>query len=233
MMTPTVKWIMPAVDQAFTMAGKWPASPETTSEGTSFLHAVIPGTAGETKGAPIPTTQIALFRGINVGKAKRVAMADLRTLLEKLGYGDVRTLLNSGNVVFTTRSAAASDAADRIGKAMTRDLGVTARITVITAAVLDAAIKDNPLVKPSRDPSRLLVTFLADPKDRKQLKPLVEQDWATEGFVLGKHAAYLWCPEGILQSRAAKALEKALGDRATSRNWATMLKLQALAADTQ
>jgi uncharacterized protein (DUF1697 family) len=54
-------------------------------------------------------THVALLRGINVGKAKRVAMADLRALLEELGYADVRTLLNSGNVVFTAPRAAKGD----------------------------------------------------------------------------------------------------------------------------
>jgi uncharacterized protein (DUF1697 family) len=62
--------------------------------------------------------QVALLRGINVGRAKRVAMADLRALVESLGYGDARTLLNSGNVVFAVPAAAKGDAASRIEKSL-------------------------------------------------------------------------------------------------------------------
>src|SRR5881628_2807318 len=99
---------------------------------------------------------VALIRGINVGRAKRVAMADLRALVEDLGYGDVRTLLNSGNVVFTAPRAGRG-AADRIEKALAARLGVPARVTVLTAAELAAAISENPLREVAKDPSRLLV----------------------------------------------------------------------------
>src|SRR2546430_842476 len=90
--------------------------------------------------------QVALIRGINVGRAKRVAMADLRALVEDLGYADVRTLLNSGNVVFTTRRAAPSNAAARMEKALAARLAVSARVTVITAGELAAAVAENPLL---------------------------------------------------------------------------------------
>src|SRR5262245_4461223 len=108
-------------------------------------------------------TCIALLRGINVGKAKRVAMADLRKLVEGLGYRDVRTLLNSGNVVFTAPRAAANAAA-RIEKAMAADLGVSARVTVVTAAQLTAAVTGSPLGKVADDPSRFLIGFFRDPE---------------------------------------------------------------------
>ena len=69
-------------------------------------------------------THVALLRGINVGRAKRVAMADLRSLVERLGYTDVRTLLNSGNVVFTSTSARSGGAEARIEAAIAARLGV-------------------------------------------------------------------------------------------------------------
>jgi len=170
--------------------------------------------------------QIALLRGINVGRAKRVAMADLRALVEDLGYGDVRTLLNSGNVVFTTPRAAASAARARIQQALATKLGVSARVTVLSAEELAAAITDNPLLKIADDPSRLLVAVLGDPADRPKLKPLLKEDWAAEVLAIGTRVAYLWCPDGILASRLAEAVNRVLGDGVTARNWATMLKLQ-------
>src|SRR5437867_6352131 len=171
---------------------------------------------------------VALIRGINVGKAKRVAMADLRALVEDLGYGDVRTLLNSGNVVFTAPASARKSSAGRIEKAITERLGISARVTALTAAELDAVVAENPLAKVATDPSRLFVTVLTDPADRGRLEPLVRQRWNPDVFAVGTRVAYLWCPEGMLESRLVKAVNRALGAGATTRNWATVRKLHAL-----
>lgn len=175
--------------------------------------------------------QVALIRGINVGRAKRVAMADLRALVEGLGYGDVRTLLNSGNVVFDAPVADPGDAAARIEAAMAGRLGVGARVTVLAASELAAAVADNPLREVADDPSRLLVTVLSNPEDRTRLEPLTRQDWTPERLAVGDRVAYLWCPRGILLSRLPGAVGRLLGDAATTRNWATLTKLHALAGD--
>jgi uncharacterized protein (DUF1697 family) len=171
---------------------------------------------------------VALIRGINVGRAKRVAMADLRSLVEGLGYRDVRTLLNSGNVVFTVPGAARKNHAARIEGAMTERLGVSARVTVLTAEELAAVVAENPLGKVADDPSRLLVTVLIDPADRKGLLPLARKDWKPEALGVGTRAAYVWCPKSMLDSPLFAAVTRLLGDRATTRNWATVTKLHAL-----
>jgi uncharacterized protein (DUF1697 family) len=175
-------------------------------------------------------TQIALLRGINVGKAKRVAMADLREIVESLGFSDVQTLLNSGNVVFASAKKVTGDPAARIEKALTARTGITARVTVLGAAELATIVDDNPLLRVAKDPSRMLVTVLTQPADRAKLAPLVKEKWAPEALALGKRVAYLWCPKGVLESRAAAAVQRALGDAMTSRNWATILKLHAMAS---
>lgn len=174
------------------------------------------------------TWHVALLRGINVGRAKRVAMADLRALIENLGYGDVRTLLNSGNVVFSASAVAGVKAAARIEDSLTAKLGVTARVTILTAAELAGVVAENPLLAMANDPSRLLVAVLSDPTDRAKLEPLLDQDWAPDALALGRRAAYVWCAGGILESRLAQAVGRALGSAVTSRNWATILKLHAL-----
>jgi uncharacterized protein (DUF1697 family) len=171
---------------------------------------------------------VALIRGINVGKAKRVAMSDLRALAEDLGYLEVRTLLNSGNVVFTVPASDRKGPAARIEKAITARLGISARVTVLTAAELAAVVVGNPLGKIADDPSRLLVTFLTDPADRKRLLPLAKQDWTPDVLSVGARAAYLWCPRTMLESRLVVAVSRLLGDGATTRNWATVTKLHAL-----
>ena len=173
---------------------------------------------------------IALLRGINVGRAKRVAMADLRKVLSDMGFGDVRTLLNSGNVVFDCNAADAADSAARIEEALVLKLGVPAKVTVIEAAQLAEIVNENSLQEMASDHSRLLVAVLNRPdEDRGKLEPLARQSWQPEAFALGRHAAYIWCPDGVLTSRAAAAMGKALGDAVTSRNWSTISKLHAMA----
>jgi uncharacterized protein (DUF1697 family) len=175
------------------------------------------------------TRQIALLRGINVGKAKRIAMSDLRDVVESLGYTDVRTLLNSGNVVFTSVAAERGDPAARIEQAIEKKLGVSSRVTVITAAELAAAVKANPLGKVADNPSRYLIAVWQTAADRKRLEPLTKKDWTPDAFALGKRVAYLWCPNSILDSPLAVAVGRELRDAVTMRNWATMTKLLALA----
>ena len=173
---------------------------------------------------------VALLRGINVGKAKRVAMADLRALVESLGYDDVQTLLNSGNVLFSAPKTTPATAAARIEKALAAQLGVSARVTAVSAEEVAEIVAANPLGAVATDPSRLLVAVFADEASCRALLPLAARDWAPDALALGRRAAYLWCAAGALDSPLSKAAGKAWGDAATTRNWATMLKLLALAA---
>lgn len=175
-------------------------------------------------------THVALLRGINVGRAKRVAMADLRALVTALGYLDVRTLLNSGNIVFTAPRAARGDPGARIEQAIAKRLGVTTRVTVLTAQELAAIVRDNPLRQHAGEPSRLQVAVLSDSADRARLKPLAGRDWAPEALAVGGRACYLWCPRGQIESPVAEAVGRALGDAVTTRNWATITKLHLLAS---
>jgi uncharacterized protein (DUF1697 family) len=179
---------------------------------------------------PAKDTRIALIRGINVGKAKRVAMAELREELEKIGYEDVRTMLNSGNVVFTLPAKSNGEPDARVEEVLEKRLKVPAKVVVLTAAEVAEAIEGNPLLKHAEgDPARFLVATLAARVDRKGLAALAKQDWAPDAFALGKRVAYLWCADGILASKMLAAFNRATGDAATTRNWTTMVKLRALA----
>jgi len=164
------------------------------------------------------TWHVALFRGISVGRAKRVAMADLRELIEGLGYGEVRTLLNSGIVLFTAPDANAGKAASRIEESLAAKLDISAKVTVLTAAELASIVAENPLLEIADDPSRMLVAVLNDPTDRAKLVPRLKQDWAPDVLAVGVRASYLWCSGGILESRLLQAVGRLLGDAATTRN---------------
>lgn len=170
---------------------------------------------------------VALFRGINVGKAKRMAMADLRVLLARLGYTQVKTLLSSGNAVFTA-AGAASAIARRIRAEVAKELGVDAAVIVKSAAEVAGMIAGNALVKIATDDSRLLVAAVQDDAALAAAGKIAGRRFGDERIHVGRHAAYLWCAHGILESEAIGPLFAALEDHCTTRNWGTLKKIHAL-----
>jgi len=171
---------------------------------------------------------VALLRGINVGKAKRIAMADLRALLESLGCTQVRTLLNSGNAVFDSSRSAQAKLAQTIQSAIAKNLGVDTFVIVKSAHDFSQVVAGNALAKHCTDSSRLLVALTQNEQVLETLTALGQADWGAEALHVGSHAAYVWCADGILQSTAAVALMKGLADAGTTRNWATVEKINAL-----
>jgi len=171
---------------------------------------------------------VALLRGINVGKVRRVPMAELRNLLAALGYRDVQTLLNSGNAIFESTTRSTPTHAHRIETALAESFGIETHVIVKSAADLAAICAENELAAIATDPSRLLVACTARAGDLRSLELLAPLTRPPEKFLLGRHAAYLWCPNGILESRAAQALLGKAGLVATSRNWATLGRIVTL-----
>ena len=177
-------------------------------------------------------TFVALLRGVNVGKAKRVPMAELRALLLGLGYTGVATLLNSGNAVFrATDGAPAKHAAD-IAAAIASTFKIEVPVIVKSAGELAAIVSENPINAPASEHSRLLVAFVQDTTALRGLAAIEPLVVAPEQFAVGKRAAYLLCATGILESRAGEAFLGNAGRSATTRNWATTLKLKALAIES-
>lgn len=170
-------------------------------------------------------THIALLRGINVGTAKRIAMADLKRIVESLGCTGVKTLLNSGNVVFTTRRKVTGAALE---KAIHDDTGVDSRTTVLSATELKTVMRENALLGLATDPSRLLVYVPSDAGALSVFNALQGSDWAPEVLAVGTRAAYAWTPEGVLAGKLFEHVNRQFRDTVTARNWATMLKLEAL-----
>jgi uncharacterized protein (DUF1697 family) len=170
---------------------------------------------------------IALLRGINVGRAKRIAMAQLRGLFVDLGHEDVRTLLNSGNVLFRCTRPNTGKLALTIQNAIADTCGFSAPVTVITAKDLAAIVRDNPLLRIAVDPAKHLVAFVAHPRSLGPLRSLMEESWAPDALAIGSQAAYLWCAAGVLDSKLSQMFARRAGETVTTRNWATVLKLQA------
>lgn len=170
---------------------------------------------------------LALLRGINVGRAKRVGREDLRQAFADLGYTEIRTHLNSGNVVFTSSRRLGANAAVRLEETVRDRTGVSTRMILLTEAELATIWTDCPLLKLANNPARLLVAVTFSPAQIKKLQRLARTDWEPEALALGRHAAYLWSPEGVITSALFKAVDRELHDEVTTRNWSTLTRLAA------
>ena len=173
----------------------------------------------------MPATHIALLRGINVGKAKRIAMADLKSVVESLGGTGVKTLLNSGNVVFTTTRVITGP---KLRQAILDVTGVDSRTTVLTADEWRTVMRENPLLAVAHDPTRLVTYVTSDAQALPKLDALQSTSWAPEILAIGSRAAYVWSPDGLLAGKLFERIGTLLRDDVTSRNWATMMKIEAL-----
>ena len=171
---------------------------------------------------------VALLRGINVGRNKRIAMPELRAALEAAGYGDVRTLLVSGNVVLTAETDDPRDVAAGVERVVLERFGHDVRVVVRTAAELAAVAAACPMPGPP-DGSRFMIAFLAEPVGEDLPAPPADaigddRWWARPGEV------YVWCPAGLIDSPAMAHLERVTKGvtHTTVRNWNTVAKLAAL-----
>ena len=177
------------------------------------------------------TTQIAFLRGINVGGHKKVAMSDLRDFVAALGFADVRSLLQTGNLVF--RGDAPTGAGlERLleAEAETR-LGLDTTFVVRTARQLSQVIDGNPFAEAAaRDPAHLVVIFLKDVPTPRAVKALRAAIDGPETVSADGKQLYVVYPAGIGRSRLTnKLIEGKLATRGTGRNWNTVLKLAVLA----
>jgi uncharacterized protein (DUF1697 family) len=156
-------------------------------------------------------------------------MSDLRDFMVELGHTNVRTLLNSGNVLFQSKRSDVAKIGAGIEAAIAANCGFSAAVTVITAQQLDHIVDENPLLHAVDDHARHLVAFVTHPKHLEVLRPMLEQSWKPDALAITKRTAYLWCSTGILDSKLLKAFSRMAGTTVTTRNWATVLKLQAAA----
>ena len=169
------------------------------------------------------TRYAAMLRGINLGARNRVAMPALRELFEAMGFTDVATYVQSGNVVFT---ASAKPNASDIAKRIAKDLDATSPVLIRSAAELAKIVKGVPF---TGDASAFHVTLLEDKPKAADVKGIDAERYAPDEFkVVGKDV-YLRCPKGYGVSKLSNALfEKKLGTVATTRNWNTITALRDL-----
>ncbi|MEO8744107.1 MAG: DUF1697 domain-containing protein [Candidatus Dormiibacterota bacterium] len=178
-------------------------------------------------------TYVILLRGINVGRNRRLAMADLRELLAGLGATDVRTHLNSGNAVFTSTVTNARRLERDVEEAIEISLGMTVRCMLRTGAEMRAVVEGNPLRGIASDGSRLLALFLSVAPDPRLVTAHNPLTLDPDRVRIGDRVIYQWCPDGFLAAPPVGGyVEKHLGVGVTARNWNTVTKLADLATST-
>jgi uncharacterized protein (DUF1697 family) len=178
-----------------------------------------------------PMRQIVLLRGINIGPHNRIAMPALREQLAGAGFGDVRTYVQSGNVVLSSDASPdrlAAECRALIAEAFGLDIAVVVR----TRADLAEVVRRDPLGAVAETPKRYQVTFLAQALAADAVGKLAALAVAGERFEAIGRELYAWHPEGVARSRLATALSgKGLGVAATARNWTTVTTLLDMAAE--
>jgi len=173
-------------------------------------------------------TYVAFLRGINVGRAKQVAMSDVREIVESLGYENVRTLLRSGNVVFSGPAKASPKMAEALTAAIDTRLRMNVGVVIRTADELAAIVSANPLPDAEADGSRLHVMFLADTPTAAERSALDAETFEPDVVRPLGREIYAWYPNGMSGSDTALRLAKLVRTLNTDRNWNTVTKLLAM-----
>lgn len=177
---------------------------------------------------PAATRYVALLRGVNLGGNRRVAMPDLRRVVAGLGYDDVVTYINSGNVVFTATTGGAEDHAASIAHALAAELDLSTPVIVRSADHLQATVDANPYHE--ADPSRVMVVFLdrelTDDQRRDAAARAAAAASPSEEVTVGPDVVYLHLPDGFGRSRLGANLDRTTGAAVgTARNLRTTVKL--------
>lgn len=175
---------------------------------------------------------VALLQGINVGRNRRIAMADLRALVEGLGYVEVNTHLNSGNVVFAAEGGTNAELAATIEEAIAAELGLDVPVVVRSGEELARIVAENPFPEAAADPKTLHVTFLSAEPAPERVAALAEVERGEDDYRVAGADVYLFYPNKTTGARfMPTGLGKALGVVATSRNWRTVTRLAEMARD--
>ena len=173
---------------------------------------------------------VALLRGINVGPRKRIAMAELRRLVVEQGHVNVRTYVNSGNVVFDSSGTDPIAIASGIETALRETIGQPVPVIVRSAAEMAATVANNPFPERALEPTVLHVSFLGATPDSALVDALGHVEKGEDDYRVVGRDVYLSYPNGVSGAVfMANGFDRALAVTSTSRNWRTVTKLAAMA----
>jgi uncharacterized protein (DUF1697 family) len=174
----------------------------------------------------MPDSQLALLRGINVGGKNKLPMRELAIMFEDAGCGNVRTFIQSGNVIFTAGAKVSKGLAGVIASKIQEKFGHRPPVILRTAQELREVVSNNPF--PCAE-DVLHVMFLADRPDPKQIAALDPNRSAPDEFIVRGEEVYLHLPNGVRDTKLTNAwFDSKLGTVSTGRNWRTVTKLLAM-----
>jgi uncharacterized protein (DUF1697 family) len=169
-------------------------------------------------------TYISILRGINVSGYRMIRMDALRQLIEDLGFNNIQTYIQSGNVVFQTNKAKSQDLEKKIADKITESFGFNVPVIVKEYLEIKQIVTDNPFLKDkTKDVSHLHITFLSARPEQEKSDKLNEGAFQPDEFRLTDKVIYLYCPKGYSNSKLTNSfLESKLKVTATTRNWKTV-----------
>jgi uncharacterized protein (DUF1697 family) len=173
-----------------------------------------------------PGKYVALMRGINVGGKNMLPMVDLAKMFVAAGCGEVRTYIQSGNVIFCAERELAEFVAEAIAKQIAKKFKIQVPVVVRSEKELEEIVANNPFIKPGAAGDNLHVMFLADLPERERVAGLDVKRSSPDEFIVRGREIFLKLPNGAGRSKLTNAyFDSKLKTVSTSRNWRTVLKL--------
>ncbi len=180
--------------------------------------------------------KIALLRGINVGGKRKILMADLKELFKDLGFENISTYIQSGNVIFNAQDDLSEiEIADKIEIAITEKYGFDVPVIVTTNNLLEKYVNENPFYKSENvDIKELHLTFLKEKPTAENTSNILTFNYEPDEFIIYDKAAFILCKGKFHQSKLSNNFfEKKLKVIASTRNWRTVLKLLELSSENK
>ncbi len=172
------------------------------------------------------TKYIAILRGINVGGKRKILMADLKELFSEIGFADIQTYIQSGNVIFNTKRKDDNiELANKIEQSIAKNYDFKVPVIVRNVEELNEAISNNPFFE-KNDIERLHLTFLKEVPETEKLDKIKTYDYSPDKFEIKDKNVFVYCSGKYSDSKLTnKFFESKLKVLATTRNWKTVLKL--------
>jgi uncharacterized protein (DUF1697 family) len=173
------------------------------------------------------TTWITLLRSVNVLGKNMIKMPDLVRAFGNAGFTDVRTYIQSGNIIFDAADGSGDHLTVKIRELITKHFGLTLQVLVLNKQELSEIVSNNPFTRRTDiDHTKLHVTFIDRDPEPEKAEKLLSYNYLPDEIIMGSGAVYLYCPEGYGRTKYNNTfIEKKLGANATTRNWNTCLRL--------
>ena len=176
-------------------------------------------------------TYIAILRGINVSGQRLIKMQDLKLHLEKFEFFNIKTYIQSGNIIFSSNELNTKKIGADVVKCIKANFGFEAPVIIRKAEEWIEVVNNNPFIKqPEIEVDKLHVVFLEKKLEKIYISKVEKKDFTPDEFLFNKKEIYLYCPNGYAKTKLSNNFfEKVLHQKATTRNWKTVNKILEIA----